>query len=201
MTTAWKTWTSENPASADVNGNFDRVPPIGAIIAWTKTFDQEDSGTTTSTTADHLVETGQNFNTTISVGDLVHNTTDSTFAYVTAVNSDTDLTIDTDIMASGETYAIYSTPALEDCWVECNGQALSDADSKYNGATIPNLNASGGGSQRFLRGSTTSGTTGGSETHTHSMTGSGGFQSNIYGMTTANHLPPYYEIVWIMRVK
>jgi len=47
-----------------------------------------------------------------------------------------------------------NTPALPDGWVECNGQVLSDADSVYNGQTIPNLNGDG----RFLRGSSTSGT-------------------------------------------
>jgi hypothetical protein len=52
-------------------------------------------------------------------------------------------------------------------WVECNGQTLSDASSPYNGGTIPNLNGSGAQTQRLLRGSTTSGSVGGSETHNH----------------------------------
>lgn len=47
-----------------------------------------------------------------------------------------------------------NTPALPDGWVECNGQVLSDADSVYNGQTIPDLNGDG----RFLRGNSTSGT-------------------------------------------
>ena len=32
------------------------------------------------------------------------------------------------------------TPALEDIWVECDGQAISDAESPYNGSRIENLN-------------------------------------------------------------
>ena len=47
-----------------------------------------------------------------------------------------------------------NTPALDNHFVECNGQTLSDGDSVYNGQVIPDLN----GDNRFLRGSTTSGT-------------------------------------------
>lgn len=108
------------------------------------------------------------------------------------------------IIAWLKSYA--NTPSLPSGWVECNGQTLSDADSPYNGQIIPNLNGSGGGTQRFLRGSTTSGTTGGSETHQHSTTsGSGGLglasgtESPSTGLTST--LPSYYEIVWIIRVK
>jgi hypothetical protein len=50
---------------------------------------------------------------------------------------------------------IGGTPALPTGWVECNGQTLSDSQSVYNGKAIPNLNGEG----RFLRGSSSSGTT------------------------------------------
>jgi microcystin-dependent protein len=121
-----------------------------------------------------------------------------------------------------------NTPALPSNFVECNGQVLSDADSPYNGQTIPDLNGSGG-IQRFLRGSTTSGTTGGEDTHVLTATempshshsynmpagsethGTGG-QSMYYtysGTSTGNaggdqaheNRPPYYEVVWIIRIK
>ena len=39
-------------------------------------------------------------------------------------------------------------------WVEMNGQTISDSDSVYDGVTIEDLN----GDDRFLRGSSTSGT-------------------------------------------
>jgi microcystin-dependent protein len=118
-----------------------------------------------------------------------------------------------------------NTPALPSGWVECNGQTLSDADSVYNGQTIPNLN----GNNYFLRGDSTSGSTGGASTvtlsianlpaHSHTIAsappGSGGgnaastnstatgyFTSSSVGSGTAHeNKPPYYTVVWIMRVK
>lgn len=95
-----------------------------------------------------------------------------------------------------------NTPALPNWFVECNGQVLNDPLSPYNGATLPNLNGSGGGTQYFLRGNTTSGATGGAETHTHTAV-----VGNVYtpavanALNQANHLPPYYEVVWIMRIR
>jgi len=96
-----------------------------------------------------------------------------------------------------------NTPSLPAGWVECNGQVLNDSESPYDGQTIPDLNGATGGLKRFLRGSTTSGTTGGSEQHNHGA----GTEYNAGAVYTpsryanANHLPPYYEVVWIMRVK
>lgn len=107
-----------------------------------------------------------------------------------------------------------NTPALPAEFVECNGQVLSDAGSVYNGQTIPNLNASGGGTQYFLRGSTGSGSTGGAETQAPStdgpsdtvsgangsdFTAAGG--SHTHPVQTFSILPSYYEVVWVMRIK
>ena len=65
-----------------------------------------------------------------------------------------------------------NTPVLPIGWVECNGQVLSDADSVYNGQTIPNLN----GDNRFMRGNSTSGiTTSGQYVHSHILTSGGGW--------------------------
>jgi len=115
-----------------------------------------------------------------------------------------------------------NTPALPFGWVECNGQVLSDADSVYDGQTLPSLNAT----NNFLRGNATSGGTGGtaSSAHSHSLTPTGAynitltgahflmeqvasttgvpddFTTNSAGSGTGN-LPPYYNVVWIMRVK
>ena len=62
-----------------------------------------------------------------------------------------------------------NTPALPSGWVECNGQVLDDAESVYDGETIPDLNVA----DRFLRGNSTSGGTGGSTTinisHAHTQ--------------------------------
>jgi len=114
---------------------------------------------------------------------------------------------------------IAGVPALPDGFVECNGQVLSDSDSPLNGETIPNLN----GDNRFLRGNSTSGGTGGTETkdlqHTHSVTlgqqkdtASNGSNGGYAGLTntitssaglstTEDIMPPYYNVVWIMRIK
>ncbi len=64
-----------------------------------------------------------------------------------------------------------NTPqALPTGWVECDGATVSDGDSVYDGQVLPDLN---GG--EFIRGFTTSGGTGGSDTmaHTHTGTASG----------------------------
>ena len=63
------------------------------------------TGTTTGTTASHLIDSGETFSN-ISVGMSVKNTTSGTeYALVTAVTSN-DLTLDTDILVSGENYEI-----------------------------------------------------------------------------------------------
>ena len=98
------------------------------------------------------------------------------------------------------------TPSLPSGWAECNGQTISDGDSPYDGVAIPDLNASSG-TARFLRGATSSGGTGGTETHTHPLTqdnsgGNTGFSAVDQANTgAASTLPSYYSVVWIMRIK
>jgi hypothetical protein len=100
--------------------------------------------------------------------------------------------------------SLTGTPALPANWVECNGATLSDAGSPLNGQVMPNLNAT----NRFLRGSTSSGATGGSETHSHPlnpatvmMQGWAGWCIRTAVTGTSSTLPTYYEVVWIIRVK
>jgi len=93
-------------------------------------------------------------------------------------------------------------------WVECDGSVISDAESVLNGETLPDLN---GG--EFLRGAGTSGGTGGSATHTHPLpilgnstwTADGaGFSplaTDSSNTDAGGSLPPYYNVVWIMRIK
>ena len=66
-------------------------------------------GTTTATTADKLVDSGALFsaNGLVKVNDIVYNTTDSTVARVTAIDSDTTLSLSANIMANAEAYKIY----------------------------------------------------------------------------------------------
>lgn len=102
-----------------------------------------------------------------------------------------------------------NTPSLPNNFVECNGQTLSDPESIYDGQTIPNLNGSGGANQFFLRGSTTSGATGGADqitlVHVESapptQNNFGTEQESGYDPHIFDPKPPYYEVVWIMRIK
>ena len=71
-----------------------------------------ESGTATPTTADKLIDSSQNFLTTVEVGDFVSNTTDSTLALVNAVDSDTELSLSSSIFVSGEDYKVFRKPAF-----------------------------------------------------------------------------------------
>ena len=98
-------------------------------------------------------------------------------------------------------------PNLAEGWVECDGSVLVDSQSSLNGQTIPDLN----GGSRFLRGAATSGGTGGSATHTHTIPlktpidhtdGADPIQRPDGSPTgSTSTLPPYYDVVWIMRVR
>ena len=104
-----------------------------------------------------------------------------------------------------------NTPSIPANFVECNGQSLSEGRSPYNGQTIPDLNNNGGGdTKKFLKGNSSSGSTGGAESHCHyideygyTMCDGSDF-SLIYSVddysSTDSHLPPYYEVVWVVRV-
>jgi hypothetical protein len=72
-----------------------------------------DSGTTDGTSANKLIDSSQNFISTASIGNIVKNTTDDTFAVITAIDSNTQLSLDADIMVSGEDYEIYFHPTLK----------------------------------------------------------------------------------------
>ncbi len=74
-----------------------------------------DSGTSTSTVANRLVNSSATFALDdIVAGDIVSNTTDNTIARVLSVASNTILILDTDIFIVGETYKIFqaSTPRI-----------------------------------------------------------------------------------------
>tara|TARA_R110000803_G_scaffold16197_5_gene44470 strand:+ start:10261 stop:11097 length:837 start_codon:yes stop_codon:yes gene_type:complete len=78
-----------------------------------------DSGDASGTTAFKLVDLGQNFLTTVNVGMRVKNTTDGTYATVEAVDSNTQLSLNVDIMVSGDDFVIYSD-AGSTAWVNRN---------------------------------------------------------------------------------
>jgi len=60
----------------------------------------------------------------LSVGDIIHNTTDNTFATITLIDSGTLVTLSGDIMASGETYSAYSATQYVDKPLLAEGVAL-----------------------------------------------------------------------------
>jgi hypothetical protein len=71
------------------------------------------------------------------------------------------------IPALAGAYACSATTAADDLgYVVCGGQVINDATSPLNGRTIPNIN-----NDVFLKGHTTSNTTGGSNTHDHTVPG------------------------------
>ena len=123
-----------------------------------------------------------------------------------------------------------NTPALAAGWVECNGQVLSDAGSVYNGQTIPNLNGdnrflrgnatsggTGGASTNtsYLKvlGTDVGNFSGGEKVGWANedankqlmIKGSSAPSINFRWASARSddftNLPPYYNIVWIMRVK
>lgn len=71
-----------------------------------------DAGTTTGESSDKLIETGQDFLTTVTINDVVHNTTDDTWAIVTGIDTDIQLSISVDIMKNSENYRILNNAAI-----------------------------------------------------------------------------------------
>lgn len=211
-------------------GTYGLVP-IGSITAWCKTFGVADSGNCDGigATANVLKDSGQNFTETVAVGMIVRNETNvpKDFTTVTSVTSDTALAVADDIFDDGDDYTIFKITELPDGWLECDGSVIDDYNSPLNGETLPDLN----GSNQMLRGNTDgSGRTGGNATHNHQWKGSttasydsgGGLAVTVW--QTANPAggatryvvtsvspnawtnkidgsPPYYEVVWIMRIK
>lgn len=134
-----------------------------AHLTWVRLlFDTEDfdvrseydptklTGMATATTADHLIDTVNNQFTTADVGRIVWNLTDTTYAKVSAYNSVSDLTLDTDIMANGESYWLYASTftATEDgkyvVFASCAVSELGDGkrallDVQKNGAAYRRL--------------------------------------------------------------
>ena len=112
---------------------------------------------------------------------------------------------------------VASTPGLTglsppDGFVRCDGQVLDDPRSELDGGLIPDLNGVSG-PPSFLRGGTTSGESGGSEDHRHTWSSTGVYQTEnsggwpvpandgARGTTVESHLPPYYNVVWLMKVR
>jgi len=93
------------------NGGQSSVVLKGGGSKYTPT--NVDSGTTDGVAANKLIQSGQNFVTTVSINDIVYNISDETYAKVTAVDDNETLSLDLDIMVSGEGYEIQSSAAAK----------------------------------------------------------------------------------------
>ena len=82
------------------------VEPTSVLITWAEPKGPR-SGVATALTADHLIDTVKNQFTANDVGKVIYNVTDKTTATITEYNSPSDVTLDTDIMAEGESYELY----------------------------------------------------------------------------------------------
>jgi hypothetical protein len=123
-------------------------------------------GTTTATTTNKLVDSAADFVTdAVVAGDWIYNSTDGTWARVTARDDLHTLSVDANVFASGESYTIYPTPTWPENIKECDGSTISDAESPLNGMKLPSLNAAGSYADStvaggmHLRGGTTAGVT------------------------------------------
>ena len=70
------------------------------------------AGTTTGVQANKLIDSTQTFTSTVTIGDKVINQVDGQSALVTNVDSNTTLSLDADIMLSGEDYTIDNSPFI-----------------------------------------------------------------------------------------
>lgn len=101
----------------------------------TSPFDTPNSGTADATEANKLHDADGGFAAT-DVGKTVHNTTDDTYAEVTAFVDSGELTLDADIFISGENYDLDSftywyTTDSGSTWTEVLG-ATAISNSQYN---------------------------------------------------------------------
>ena len=82
------------------------VEPTSVLITWAEPEGPR-SGVATALSADHLIDTVKNQFVAEDVGKIIYNVTDKTTATITGFNSESDVTLDTDIMDEGESYEIY----------------------------------------------------------------------------------------------
>jgi len=115
-----------------------------------------------------------------------------------------------DYMPVGSIISIYIPfiDTMPSYWQECDGSTISDSESPLDGTDVPDLN----GDNRYLRGNTTSGGTGGTNaTHNHTMNtwpDNGGNYGSFVGATLSSLSvglssaePAHQEVKYYMRVK
>ena len=100
------------------------------------------TSTTTATTADKLVDSGAAFSSTVEVGNIIINTTDGTKTTITAVDSDSTLSVADNIFTSGEGYTIYQYAETGGCILYIGGAGnVKLTTSSGSDLTFNSLNA------------------------------------------------------------
>lgn len=80
-------------------------------------------GSATSTSANKLIDFTASFNSSDHLNKTVYNSTDDAWAKITAIDSTTQVTLDTNIMVSGENYKIVAAKeTIQDSWNSVSGQ-------------------------------------------------------------------------------
>jgi len=100
------------------------------------------SGTTVGAAlAFKLVDTGVDFTTMgIQTNAIVYNTTDTTCAFVTAVDDANTLSLSADIMASGENYTIYNAATkAATLYIGTTGDLVVEMASERDSQATPSL--------------------------------------------------------------
>lgn len=88
-----------------------------------------ESGTTTATTTNKLTDSSATFITNnVQVGDIVHNSTDDTYTTVTAVDSETVLSVGTGVPIS-KAYFIHSATIFNSQMVACDNISIIEQAS------------------------------------------------------------------------
>jgi len=141
---------------------------VGAIMDWVKTFNQVVADNNDGIAVDKLIDSSVNFVALgVAEGDIVVNDATGNWTRVTAVDGANQLSLaDNYFPAQPVAYRIFDTPALPEGWVECDGAAIVDALSRWNGVNAPDLNNA---TPYFLKGANESGGTGGG-VHAHVWT-------------------------------
>jgi len=116
----------------DIWANYPPINDDSITASAPLTIEAVKVGTATATTADHLIDTTADQFAVTDIGKLVHNTTDNTYALITAYNSDTDLTLDTDIMESAESYEILPANSEDINLVGWNKSIVANDVLAYN---------------------------------------------------------------------
>ena len=108
------------PIDADVDLYYDGSKNYDIVNGYHTDGHTLLSGTATATTVNKLEDNTKSFPSIpnsatpfIAIGDTVFNTTDNTSAKITAIDSATVLSLDADIMVSGETYTILTASATD----------------------------------------------------------------------------------------